>query len=99
MSLPRIHNRKNVGIPSGAVYVGRGSPFGNPFKIVGGRRDKCLVKYREWLLTQPELISRIKQELKGKDLVCYCAPLLCHAEILRGIANDVDEDQWLNSTE
>lgn len=86
--LPPIYNRRNDGVPRHAVYVGRGSPFGNPFKIVGGRRDKCLIKYKAWLLTQPELIAQIKRELKGKALSCYCAPALCHAEVLREIANE-----------
>lgn len=29
----------------------------------------------------------VKQHLKGKDLVCYCAPLACHGDILLEIAN------------
>lgn len=87
--MPVIHNRRNDDpIPPDAVYVGRGSPFGNPFKIVGGRRDKCILRFQKWLKEQPELIEKIKCELRGKDLVCYCAPLLCHAEILMEIANE-----------
>ncbi|MEM2159611.1 MAG: DUF4326 domain-containing protein [Candidatus Nitrosotenuis sp.] len=26
-------------------------------------------------------------ELRGRDLVCYCAPLECHGDILLAIAN------------
>ncbi|GAG87489.1 unnamed protein product, partial [marine sediment metagenome] len=26
-------------------------------------------------------------ELKGKDLVCWCAPLPCHADVLLELAN------------
>ena len=29
----------------------------------------------------------IRKELKGKDLVCWCAPKSCHADILLEIAN------------
>lgn len=29
----------------------------------------------------------IKKELKGKDLVCWCAPLPCHADVLLELAN------------
>jgi hypothetical protein len=29
-----------------------------------------------------------KRELKGKDLVCYCAPLACHGDVLSRIANE-----------
>ncbi len=86
--MPIVYNRRDDDVPDSAVYVGRGSPFGNPFKIVGGRRDKAIVKFREWLLTQPKLIEKVKRELRGKDLVCYCAPSLCHAEFLMEIANE-----------
>ncbi len=29
----------------------------------------------------------MKAELKGKDLVCWCAPKACHAETIMEIAN------------
>ena len=37
------------------------------------------------------LIQEIKDELKGKDLVCFCAPKLCHGEVLLRIANGTEE--------
>ena len=33
------------------------------------------------------LVLKIKHELKGKDLVCWCAPQPCHADVLLEIAN------------
>ena len=30
----------------------------------------------------------IRQELRGKDLACWCAPELCHGEVLLAIANE-----------
>ena len=84
----RVLNKHFHAIPRDAVYVGRGSPFGNPFRIgVDGRRDQVIAKFERWLETQPELIEKIKRELRGKDLVCFCAPSYCHAEILMEIAN------------
>lgn len=83
-----VYNRRNDDVPPDAVYVGRGSPYGNPFRIVGGRRDKAIMKFKEWLLAQPELVEQVKRDLRGKDLVCYCAPSFCHAEILMEIANE-----------
>ncbi|AMO44147.1 hypothetical protein vBRpoSV10_89 [Ruegeria phage vB_RpoS-V10] len=85
--MPEIYNKNNDNVPAHAIYVGRGSPFGNPFRIVNGRRDKAIMKFREWLLSQPELVEKVKHDLRGKDLVCYCAPAFCHAEILMEIAN------------
>lgn len=42
--------------------------------------------YREWLLKQPELMAAL-HELTGKDLVCTCSPLECHADVLLELAN------------
>lgn len=36
-----------------------------------------------WTLTDIDL-----NELRGKDLVCWCAPRQCHADVLLEIAND-----------
>lgn len=71
-----------------AVYVGRPSPFGNPF-VIGrdGNREEVIKKFRAWLLSQPALITRVQSELRGKDLVCWCSPLACHADVLLEVAN------------
>lgn len=69
------------------VYVGRGSKWGNPF-IVGkdGDRDTVIAKFRAYLLASPELIAAL-DELKGRDLFCWCAPRSCHADVLLELAN------------
>ena len=38
------------------------------------------------LLNAPHLLKDLP-ELKGKDLVCWCAPAPCHADILVELAN------------
>ncbi|QYW06491.1 hypothetical protein uan_079 [Pseudomonas phage UAntarctica] len=89
-----ILNQKIHGVPRGAVYVGRPSEFGNPF-VVGkdGQRGECRDKYREWVKTQPALLKKIRK-LAGKDLVCWCWPDACHAEVIMEIANPGwDKDQ------
>lgn len=69
------------------VYVGRPSKWGNPYYIGrDGNRQEVIQKYREWILLQPNLMNDI-HELKGKDLVCFCAPESCHAEVLLELAN------------
>lgn len=71
------------------VYIGRPGPFGNPFEIgKHGTREEVVEKYAEWVLTQPELLAIIQTELKGKVLGCWCAPELCHGDILLEIANE-----------
>jgi hypothetical protein len=67
------------------VVVDRSSPFGNPFRIgFDGDREAVLLKYVEWFYA-PErkaLREKVRKELTGKTLACWCTPLRCHAEIL-----------------
>ena len=71
------------------VYIGRPGPFGNPFEIgKDGTREEVVEKYAEWVLTQTELLAIIKIELKDKILGCWCAPKLCHGNILLELANE-----------
>ena len=66
-----------------AVYVGRPSRWGNPFKVSEYGLEKCLELYTEWLakkfLDNPEFL----EPLRGKDLVCFCKlDQPCHADII-----------------
>jgi hypothetical protein len=87
--MPKVHNKHYKTAPQDAVYIGRGSPYGNPF-IIGkdGSRDEVCDKYETMLKTNQALIDRVKTELKGKDLVCFCAPKRCHGDTLLRIANE-----------
>jgi len=86
--MPKVLNRHHPGIPAGAIYIGRGTPYGNPFEIPrDGDRQQVIEKFRLWIQTQPRLIERVKTELKGKDLVCSCKPASCHGDLLLQIAN------------
>ena len=71
------------------IYIGRPSKWGNPFRIgVDGDRLQVIEKYRQWLLSQPELVEQVKRELRGKVLGCWCHPRPCHGDVLADIAND-----------
>lgn len=86
---PQIWNRHNGNAPAGAVYIGRGTPWGNPFKIeTGVNRDMVCDSFEEYVQSKPDLIAKIKKELKGKHLLCSCAPKRCHGETLLRIANE-----------
>jgi hypothetical protein len=64
------------------IYIGRPSEWGNPFEIgVNGTREEVIAKYETWLLTQPQLLAKVK-DLKGKTLACWCKPAACHGDIL-----------------
>jgi hypothetical protein len=52
------------------VYIGRPSVWGNPFEIgKDGTREEVIAKYREHLLSSPDLMARLP-ELEGKTLGC-----------------------------
>lgn len=50
-------------------------------------------KHKEWidafLARDVEAIERLKKELKGKDLVCWCKPQRCHGDYLLQLANEI----------
>lgn len=70
------------------VYVGRPTMWGNPF-VIGqdGTREEVIQKYEKWFRAQPNLMSAVAS-LKGKVLACWCAPKLCHGDVLVRLAND-----------
>jgi hypothetical protein len=86
LEAPRVLNKRRDGLPVGAVYVGRPGKWGNPF-VLGkdGTRAEVIEKYRRWLCDSGK-IAEIA-ELRGKHLVCWCAPLRCHADVLLELAN------------
>jgi hypothetical protein len=67
--------------------IDRTTPYGNPF-IIGkdGTRGEVIAKFEQYLCTNPELMEKVKA-LKGKDLVCWCAPLACHGDVIAKYAN------------
>ena len=86
--MPRVLNKQTDQIPQDAVYVGRPSKWGNPF-IIGthGTRKAVIAKYADWLDGMIYNGRLDLNELEGKDLVCYCAPRHCHADVLLELAN------------
>ena len=77
------------------IYIGRGSPWGNPFTHLPLSRTKApfqvateeesMTRYEAWLREKlakdPELRRKLL-ELDGQELVCYCKPRPCHGDIL-----------------
>lgn len=78
------------------VYIGRPSVYGNryshkpsnvPGTIMVSSRAEAIRRHREDLLNNPELVERIRRELAGKRLTCFCHPEECHGDTLAKIAN------------
>ena len=92
MKAPRLLNASKVGLSvEGATYIGRPSPYGNPYVVgVHGERGECIEMFASWIQKpeQSRLVEIAKRELKGKDLICWCAPKPCHGRVWLGIVND-----------
>jgi len=97
MSAPiRVQRRRAKGwrMPDNTVYVGRGSKWGNPWRIKDGMSAKgCVWRYRDALngllpFAKVPSITEARTELAGKNLACWC-PLdqPCHADVLLELAN------------
>lgn len=86
----RIQRRRTKGwrMPDGAVYVGRGTQWGNPIRIgtpnaddyMRGTREDAVAKYRyEIVQMNGGFVGFnrlwVRKHLRGKDLACWC-PLI-----------------------
>ena len=81
-----LNKYKVGGYPAQAIYIGRGSKWGNPF-VIGpdGDRNSVCNKHAEYLFHQIDNGDISLEELAalhGKDLVCFCAPQRCHGHEL-----------------
>lgn len=87
--MPKVYNKRGQHPPD-AILVDRNTVYGNPF-VIGkhGTREGVIAKYERWIFMsdQTELRVMMTQELRGKDLLCWCAPQQCHADIILEIAN------------
>jgi len=78
------------------VYIGRGSPLGNPFRIEAGRtREQAVAAYIPYLVEASHSSGPIVEALhdiaarvqKGEHvkLVCYCKPKACHGDVVKSL--------------
>lgn len=94
MNILNLYHLKGV-IPENAVYIGRAntkfnlpnSGWGNPFFLSDpSLREDIYVQYENWLdeqVAQNKITVERLLTLEGKDLVCFCAPKLCHGHALK----------------
>jgi hypothetical protein len=58
--------------------------WGNPFKVAKGEDPRPAVEnFRKMVEANPAFQARIRTELRGKVLACYCkADQACHGDVL-----------------
>lgn len=89
--MPKVWNNRDSDCPDfgpNVVYVGRPSKWGNPFRVDKlNSNAKVCARYRDWIAHKIAKKELDLEELRGKHLICWCAPLPCHADILLELAN------------
>lgn len=103
----RIQRRRTKGwrMPEGAVFVGRPTRWGNPWKVDPVRAtrppsnecrataEEVVALYRDWLAyASPFTVADVRRELGGRDLACWCRlDQACHGDVLLDISNRKDQ--------
>ena len=87
----RVINLTHKPRPAEFTYIGRrqwcgkelfeASVWANYYSVGRYGREEALRRYEETIRNTPELWERLP-ELKGKTLACWCAPKLCHGDVL-----------------
>lgn len=73
------------------IYIGRGTIWGNPFKIgIDGTREEVIDLYRQYAKHNPEIMDNL-YKLKGKRLGCSCKPQSCHGDVLIELLKEQDD--------
>ena len=91
----RLSRRKGWRKPENTVVVARPTRWGNPFPIAELGRERAIAAFRAMLddpveravrgYPEPE---RIRAELAGKNLACWCRlEDACHGDVLLEVAN------------
>lgn len=86
VQVTRVVNKKKT--DEFDIYIGRGSPWGNPFAIGYGEgpdRAEVIEKYREYFnekITNDESFKRGILAMRGLRLACFCKPDACHGDVI-----------------
>ena len=73
------------------VYIGRGSKWGNPFKMKNyslAERNRVCDEYEKYFFKSG--LYKSIPELVDKKLGCFCKPLRCHGDFLAQCANEYE---------
>jgi len=84
----RVLNSKVVGFSTpGTISIMRPMVYGNPFKIGrDGDRETVIAKYKRHFwdrINTDESFLELVLQIQDCDLVCCCAPLPCHGDVIK----------------
>lgn len=97
LRVPMLLNKHRDQIPANAVYIGRGSKWGNPYPIGpkwGDRNNVCNLfeGYFKALYESGKVSKEELAALHGKPKWCFCAPARCHGETIERYAAMAHEE-------
>lgn len=95
-----VANKYKIAPDQEDIYIGRGSPLGNPFVIgEAGTRTDVIRQYATWLdgkikESNADVCNALNNILslhkKGKTvrLVCFCKPQACHGDVIKMVVEN-----------
>lgn len=88
----------NIRVEPFDVFIGRPSKWGNPYTHLRGYKDtihvenveKAVELYEVWIKEMIEVDPEKYNldELRSKVLGCFCAPRICHGDVLVRLCDD-----------
>ena len=89
-------------------YVGRPTALANPFRITddqtreiviqryGGMLKNAIQKRKPFIIKPLQTLEAHLIENRKIDLVCHCAPEICHADLIKQVLlNKIHNGYWL----
>lgn len=102
MTTTVVHMKRKDGevVQDCDVYIGRACNMGgwrlkksewhNPFFVKEEGRQAALDKYEKHVRENEGLMSKL-ETLRGKRLGCWCAPDMCHGDVLVKLLDERDK--------
>jgi hypothetical protein len=91
-----VVNRKQR-VP-GAIYCGRGSPLGNPYRMNSeAQRDQVCEQYETYFKENVKVPGPLRDEViriyrlaQNQDIAleCFCAPKRCHCDTIKAFIEE-----------
>lgn len=83
----RHHFESQDEIPGPWIYIGRGTPLGNPYLLKDHGEQDCLRLYKKHLWRKirdfdRDVIAELRRITPEHRLVCSCAPRPCHGDVV-----------------
>lgn len=88
--------RRGIVFIDGVRYPPKDSPFANPYKVTKDLvRNDSIGKYKEYIVGKLISGEIDLEQLRGKNLGCWCKPESCHGDVLIELLGTDDFSSYL----